>query len=643
MESSGLTQKIFRYFVVMTVLGIVVTLALSYQLHLNYYRRAVEHNLIEESRNVIRLVDTGIFAGLQYAHALSQTAKIPELLARSPTRTDPPSFLNLRSFLTARVWHITVLDTTGKVLESTKTGPTPAHEEEWLKWTISHGKWIGEPYRDPGEDIPLLPIAVVAENPETGGAIGVVRVELNWQNVIDAVGSLAKGRRSRFAFVGDAQGRIIALPDLGMNPNPLRSRENPDLVRYVGRHNSGVVRTRLVSPVSRKEEPFLMGFAHSSGIYEYPTKLGWWAAVASSEFELHREVYVSMLLGVTLTSLVAALLFLGVFLGTRTLLKPLNVIASRMSRFGRGDTDARLDIRTGDELELLATTFNEMAGGLTQSREQLEAKVNELFTVNENLKEMARLKAQLIANVSHELRTPLHSIIGFTELTIAKLRGSIQPLQEQNLERVRKNAYHLMDLVNQILDFSRIESGTMIPRIEEFELREEISTCCELVSPLVSRNIELCEEQGDSILIRSDRLMVRQVLVNLLANAAKFTEKGQIRIAAVLEKEQVSVSVSDTGVGIDANHLGIIFDAFRQVDGSSQRRYGGTGLGLAIVKRMLEMLEGEIHVESQLEVGSTFTVILPKSGPRTNLETAQPPPSPESSTSQNPKEFFGDL
>ncbi len=239
----------------------------------------------------------------------------------------------------------------------------------------------------------------------------------------------------------------------------------------------------------------------------------------------------------------------------------------------------------------------------------------------EALKEMReadRLKTQFLANMSHELRTPLNSIIGFSRVILKGIDGPITDLQNQDLTAIHNAGQHLLGLINDILDISRIDAGKMELAFEEVDMRNLIQSVSSTALGLIKdKPIRLSQFIPDDMpLARADPIRTRQVLLNLLSNAAKFTESGSIVVEAKLQTSpddypEIVVSVSDTGSGIPAEHFPKLFTEFSQVDASPTRRTGGTGLGLSICKRLIEMHGGRIWVDSILGKGSTFYFTLP--------------------------------
>jgi CheY-like chemotaxis protein/nitrogen-specific signal transduction histidine kinase len=249
-----------------------------------------------------------------------------------------------------------------------------------------------------------------------------------------------------------------------------------------------------------------------------------------------------------------------------------------------------------------------------------------------NLENVNRLKAEFLSNVSHELRTPIHAIIGYTELLIDSVYGPINDEQEEAIHFIRESAQDLLDLVNNLLDLSRIESGRTDLILQSFDLRDLVSELIGQLKPLAdARRIELTAKVSiDNPVIRTDRGKLKQMLVNLLGNAIKFTDHGRVTIAIAADTKPpaaasggapppaqaarpgLAISVQDTGVGIPADKLERIFEKFYQVDSSAHRSHEGTGLGLYITKQLLDLLAGRVEIQSAPGKGTTVTLSLPQ-------------------------------
>ena len=254
---------------------------------------------------------------------------------------------------------------------------------------------------------------------------------------------------------------------------------------------------------------------------------------------------------------------------------------------------------------------------LKQREAQLASLVHELEVARDAAQEASRTKSSFLANMSHELRTPLNAIIGVTEM----LREDAHDLKREDeiepLDRVLRAARHLLALINDILDLSKIEAGKMELMLERFPVATLINDVVQTVEPIASKNgnqiVVSCPDAVGSMY--ADQIRVRQALMNLVSNASKFTSKGTVTISAsrkgVGTGESIEISVADTGIGMTPDQLAKLFQEFSQADSSTTRKYGGTGLGLAISRRFCQMMGGDISVESELGRGSNFTIALP--------------------------------
>jgi CheY-like chemotaxis protein/nitrogen-specific signal transduction histidine kinase len=237
------------------------------------------------------------------------------------------------------------------------------------------------------------------------------------------------------------------------------------------------------------------------------------------------------------------------------------------------------------------------------------------------LEQINRLKAEFLANVSHELRTPVHAIIGYTELLLDAVYGQMSDEQEESIRYIRESAQDLLSLVNNLLDLARIESGRTDLILESFDLRGLVGELIGQLKPLAdAKRLELSSAiLIDNTVIRTDRGKLKQILINLVGNAIKFTEHGKITIAisadlnsASTDPLRLALSVQDTGVGIPADKLDRTFEKFYQVDSSVNRAHDGTGLGLYITKQLVELLAGRVEIKSTLGKGTTVSISIPQ-------------------------------
>ncbi|MBI2825274.1 MAG: HAMP domain-containing protein [Planctomycetia bacterium] len=312
------------------------------------------------------------------------------------------------------------------------------------------------------------------------------------------------------------------------------------------------------------------------------------------------------------------------------IVKPLKHLRDVSDAVGRGNVEQRAEIHTADEFEELGVAFNRMLRHLMQAQEDLrhvnadlDTKVDELAQMNMRLFEMNRLKSDFLATMSHELRTPLNSIIGFSDVLGAI--DSLDERQKRYVLNIQKSGKMLLDMINDILDLAKIESGKMEVRLTDFRIEQAIATQCDMARPLTERkNIDLEVDVAPRLPeLHQDQSKVQQILNNLLSNAIKFTpEGGRIVISARRDANgDLLLVVADTGVGIAEEDQVTIFEKFRQgrtaLSGGDAmtREFSGTGLGLSIVKELCKLLGGEIALVSELGKGSEFTVRLPWSLP----------------------------
>jgi signal transduction histidine kinase len=275
-----------------------------------------------------------------------------------------------------------------------------------------------------------------------------------------------------------------------------------------------------------------------------------------------------------------------------------------------------------EELER-AHLYEELKKASAELERKVREATSELVHQNEllrrshiELEQASTLKSQFLANMSHEFRTPLNAILGYTSMLLKGVSGEMTAQQRRNLERIDSNSQHLLSIINDILDISRIEAGKMPLTVVNFTITELLREVLAEVEPLIARShLTLSTELAEDLpSVGSDRQKVKQIVINLLTNALKFTPQGWVKVSAAWDaaQERVTIAVADSGIGIAKKDQDVIFEDFRQADNSPTRRYTGAGLGLAICRRLATILDGELAVRSAPGAGSTFTLSIPR-------------------------------
>jgi signal transduction histidine kinase/CHASE3 domain sensor protein len=294
--------------------------------------------------------------------------------------------------------------------------------------------------------------------------------------------------------------------------------------------------------------------------------------------------------------------------------------------------------------EIVRDAARQLAGGLHNAwtHDRLRDKSVMLAEQGESLARANKVKTEFLASMSHELRTPLSAILGFADLLQTSPRETLSARARESLERIKRNGEHLLSLINDILDLAKAEAGRLDVRFAPVNVPQLARACVAEVDSLrAGTEVQLRAEAAEGLIeIRTDVQRVRQILLNLLANALKFTERGEVVLAVHATIDEVRLEVHDTGIGIPAHAMGELFRDFHQLDVGDGRKYAGTGIGLALSRRLARALGGEIEVRSREHVGSTFTLVLPRmSGASSGAEPSSAnltPAQPDRASSQPP-------
>jgi signal transduction histidine kinase len=452
------------------------------------------------------------------------------------------------------------------------------------------------------ESEPYMTLAV--RDTASGG--GALIAEVNLKFIWDVVSRIQLGN-SGYAFVVNSNGDLIAHPDI----SAVLSR--PDL--------SGLQQIAAISAANSLDEPNVAQNFQGQQVLTARAPVdppGWWVFVEQPLQDAFAPLYASV---VRTAVLLVAGLVLSVLVSlvlARRMVTPIRALQASADRIGAGALDARIDVHTGDELEALGNAFNRMA---TQLRElygtleqRVEERTRELVEAKEEVEIANRHKSEFLASMSHELRTPLNAIIGFSDALDEQFFGPLNARQARYVQHIMSSGRHLLALINDILDLSKVEAGRMELELAWFSLPEVIESGMTMVRERASQHaIELHAQIDPGVeIIEADERKVKQVIFNLLANAVKFTpDGGHVYVSACRANSRLEVSVRDTGMGIAPEDQARIFDAFQQGDRGVAQPQEGTGLGLTLSRQFVELHGGSLWVESQPGHGSTFRFTLP--------------------------------
>lgn len=464
-----------------------------------------------------------------------------------------------------------------------------------------------------GDAEPTMTIAM--RDPTTGG-VSVAVVTLSF--IEDVVSGIRLGSSGR-AYVVDGRGIAIAHP-------------NRKLVSQVTDLSSLTqVRSAVSGPSSATRATTARDLQGNAVLTAYHRiqPYGWSVFVEQPTTEAFAPIYQSLFVtGVLLLVALIPALLLSIFFARR-MVRPIQTLHVAATQIGSGTWERRIDIRTGDELEALAETFNQMAARLRESynnlEQQVEERTRELGEAITQLESASRHKSDFLANMSHELRTPLNAIIGFSEVLLERMFGEINAKQKEYLQDILSSGRHLLSLINDILDISKVEAGRMELQPGPVDLRFVLHNALSLIRERATRQgISVALDVDAAVgTIEADERRVKQILFNLLSNALKFTPAGgRVTLAAAPIDDVVQISVRDTGIGIRDEDQSRIFEEFQQA--GPGKAVEGTGLGLALAKRFVEMHAGRIWVDSEVGRGSSFTFTLPLHRPSPHDEASSP-------------------
>lgn len=511
-----------------------------------------------------------------------------------------------------------ITDSRGALVASTdKTKYLYFGNEEWWQSAYNSGRgniYISEIYLDPDRNQYLQSISAPIMDEEGNKLTGIIHALSKIERISHGVQKFRVGETGH-AMLINSDGTILLCPIFPPNIHTVTDT----LLKDIATAPRGWC---IVKDNAHGGIDAIAGFAPVALTFDYGKNIfggnKWYTFVSQSPEESYAPI--RTLLKRTLLLLVFSVGILSAmgFWAARRIVRPIRILERSARIIGSGNLSHRIDIKTGDEIEELAKEFNRMVEKINQSYTELEKRVaertEELKRGYQEMATVSRLKSDFLANTSHELRTPLNAILGFSEILQDSISGDLNEEQQEYVGYIHKSGKHLLALINDILNLSKIEAGKMEVKSAEFSMQAAIKEVQAIVNPMaLKKRISMEVNIADNISnIIADKRMFEQIMYNLLSNAVKFTnDGGQIRVNALSNNYYLQVSVADNGIGIKKEDMELIFKEFTQVESSSTRKYEGTGLGLPLTKRYIEMQGGSIHVESEYGKGSNFTFRLP--------------------------------
>ena len=496
---------------------------------------------------------------------------------------------------------ILITDTDGNVLaNSDSTLMENVSEQDWWNKTFNHGegrKFIGQlNYED--KNNPTLFLAAPIE--DDGRTIGIIGLEVTLESIFDNVNKIKIGENAH-VDIFDSTGRIL----LGRNKISGSLMDDDQLSKLaldepgwiIADNFQGIRSVIGIAPIEINSEI-------SSDIFD---ELTWYIMIPQNLSSAYKPIYDVILRIFAIAIFVAFPVILASIYRSMRIADPIFDLRRGAKEIAQGNLNHRVSIKTNDEIEDLANDFNSMVSQLQTSKENTDR-------INEELEQANRLKSEFLANMSHELRTPLNSIIGFAEILRDHLFGDLNERQNKYVKNIHSSGQHLLQLINDILDLSKIEAGRLELSLQPFPIKKSLNNILNIVKPLADKkNINVSLEVDNSLqTISADEAKFKQIMYNLLSNAIKFTDDdGQVSIEAMTVRGDLQITVADSGIGIHKRDFERVFGQFQQLDGSESRKHEGTGLGLALTKRLVELHGGSIWVDSEFGKGSSFTFRIP--------------------------------
>ena len=581
--ASGTFEFAFRYREsVMSVRALQQEMAQGAAFKIQQYVETITHTL-RTSSHISEIVTEGITENAEF--------QLRRLLRVSPAITT-----------------VTVLDSAGhekfKVSRVTSFGVgdlSDRSSDEAFVQAKSGASFFGQVYFV-RQSQPYMRIAVPVEL-FVGKVIGVLMAEVNLKYIWDVISGIQVGETG-YAYVVSSQGDLIAHPDISL----ALQKQNLNHLAQVQGALSGV-------PKPDTQQNF-----QGEGVFSTYTSipaLGWVVFVERLTSEAYGPLYASLRRLVLLPLLGLCMAGLASWLIVRRVLRPVEQLRLGAERLGAGALDYRIDVHTGDEFQVVADTFNRMAEQLqasyTNLEQQVAARTQELARSVAELRIASHYKSRFLAHMSHELRTPLHAIMGYTEFALKNQYGVLPERAAEKLGKAQRCSQHLLELINGVLDISRIEAGRDELSIGKYSMLSLIEFVVgSLENEAEEKQLKLSVTAAPDLPIGlGDERGLTQVFLNVVGNAITYTEKGEVGIEISESNGNFTVRVTDTGPGIAPEDQQRIFESFEQAHASESRVNRGTGLGLSISKKIIETHGGRMGVESSFGEGSTFWFTFP--------------------------------
>lgn len=421
--------------------------------------------------------------------------------------------------------------------------------------------------------------------------------------LLECVLEVTNSNSGNFYILNENKERFESIASIGANKNALQDfpKNNPP-----GEFSIAIL---------KKKMQIMTGLQNHPG-FEFTTSVGNYAPMEILTFPILEEKEVKAI--ISLSNLDQYTTESTDILSTSSLSINIafeNLLATRKTKALANDlikSNQRLEAQS-EELKEQTNELQEQSNELHNQTDELNEQYRSLEVKSQQVEEANRLKSEFLSNMSHELRTPLNSIMALSRTLIMQAKNKLNEEENSYLEIVERNGTNLLKLINDILDLSKIEAGKMDVYPRQTQLQPILEALTENIQALaIAKGIKLDLKISDSLSdIDTDEVRLSQIVINLISNAVKFTEKGKVTVSVFDDNKHIKIQVQDTGIGIEEEKLETIFDEFRQIDGSSSRQFEGTGLGLTIVQKLTKMLGGEIKVSSELYKGSCFTLTLP--------------------------------